>query len=298
MDVGIDEMQKTAHRMGITDLREDNCGPPITLGSCEVKLVDMTYAFATLANNGVMKGRPSSENLPDGFRPLDPVSVLSIQDSHGNVVYQFSKPDEKAVEDPAHAYMVTDILSKDAVEWARLDIGRPAAAKTGTSEDFRDAVVMGYTPDLAVGTWIGNADNTPMAQGTFSSASVGPLWTSFMKQAHDYLKLPPKPFTVPDSIEQIKCAGKQELFVRATPPSKPGACSPKSASPTGTPGPTQGTVTPTPPRATETPGPETPTTTPSPSPKGTPGASTSPSPSGGPIDTPIFTAAPIPQQHQ
>ncbi|HSP55658.1 MAG TPA: hypothetical protein VLS25_08720, partial [Dehalococcoidia bacterium] len=215
---------------------------------------------------------------------------------HGNALYEFSKPDEKQVEDPAHAYMVTDILSKDAIEWSGLGIGRPAAAKTGTSENFRDAVVLGYTPDLAVGAWVGNADNTAMAPGTFSSASVGPLWTSFMKAAHEYLKLPPRPFTIPDSIEQIKCAGTQELFVRKTPPSKPGACSPKSASPTGTPEPTHGTVTPTPARATETPAPQTPTETPGPSPEGTPDGSASPSPSGGPTATPVSTAAPMPQR--
>jgi membrane peptidoglycan carboxypeptidase len=112
MEVGTEKMQKTAHRMGITDLRQEDCGPPITLGACEVKLVDMAYAFATLANNGVMRGRPSSEDLPDGFRELDPVSVLSIQDAAGNVLYQFSAPEERAVEDPAHAYMITDVLSR------------------------------------------------------------------------------------------------------------------------------------------------------------------------------------------
>src|SRR5437867_4461007 len=149
MDVGIDEMRDTAHKLGITDLRQGDCGPTITLGACEVQLVDMTFAFSVLANNGVMKGRPVSEDLPSGYRQLDPVSVLKIQDAEGNVIYQYSTPEQKQVIDPAYAYMITDVLSHEAINWSRLTLDdRPAAVKTGTSEEFRDGVVMGYTPDL------------------------------------------------------------------------------------------------------------------------------------------------------
>ena len=292
MEVGTDEMQKTTHRMGITDLRQEDCGPPVTLGACEVKLVDMTYAFATLANNGVMKGRPSSEDLPDGFRELEPVSVLSIHDGAGNVLYNFAAPEEKAVEDPAHAYMITDILSKDAIKWSRLTIDRPAAAKTGTSEDFRDAVVLGYTPDLSVGVWMGNADNTPMAVGTFSSQSVGPVWARFMKEAHAYLGLPPRPFVVPESIDTVTCAGKQEIFEDGKRPAKPGACAPKPASsPTTTPTPTPaGTQAPT---ATETPLPS-PDATPGLTPRDTGEPTGDPTPTPDPSPTPTPTVAPSP----
>ena len=163
-----------AHRMGITDLRQGNCGPTITLGACEVKLVDQTFAFGVLANNGVMAGRPTSEDLPSGFRELDQVSVLKITDSDGNVLYNFDKPETRQVVDPAYAYMVTDILSNDAITWSRLTIDRPAATKTGTSEDFRDDVVMGYTPDLVTGVWMGNADNSPMADRHVLRAGRGP----------------------------------------------------------------------------------------------------------------------------
>ena len=89
--------------------------------------------------------------------------------------------------------MMTHVLSRDAIDWSRLTLDRPAAAKTGTSEEFRDGVVMGYTPDLSVGVWMGNADNTPMAPGTFSSAGTGPMWRRFMKEAHAFLQLPPRP---------------------------------------------------------------------------------------------------------
>ncbi|TMF12177.1 MAG: hypothetical protein E6I38_03795, partial [Chloroflexi bacterium] len=213
MDAGIDQMRDTAHRLGITDLRQGDCGPTITLGACEVKLIDMTYAFSVLANNGVMKGRPVAEDLPSGYRELDPVSVLKIQDAQGNVIYQYTEPRAKQVIDPAYAYMMTHVLSNQAIDWSRLTLpDRPAAAKTGTSEEFRDGVVMGYTPDLAAGVWMGNADNTPMAPGTFSSAGTGPMWKRFMIEAHAYLQLPPRPFERPDDVATSSCGGHEEVF--------------------------------------------------------------------------------------
>ncbi len=235
MDVGADSMRETAHRLGITDLRGGDCGPTITLGACEVKLVDMAYAFSVLANNGVMKGRPASEDLPSGYRELDPVSVLKIQDAEGHTIYEYTKPEERQVVDPAYAYMITDILSNDAINWSRLTIDRPAAIKTGTSEEYRDNVVMGYTPDLAAGVWMGNADNTAMAEGTFSSSGTGPIWKRFVTEAHDYLQLPPRPFPRPGDVVTGVCAGRDEVFKKDKPVAKNGACSGPS---NGTPGPT------------------------------------------------------------
>jgi membrane peptidoglycan carboxypeptidase len=259
MDVGEDQMRAMAHRMGITDLRQGDCGPTITLGACEVKLVDQTFAYAVLANNGVMKGRPTSEDLPTGYRELDQVSVLQITDVDGNVLYKFEKPEERQIVDQAYAYMVTDILSRDGINWSRLTIDRPAATKTGTSEEFRDAVVMGYTPNLTVGVWMGNADNSKMAEGTFSAQGVGPIWRQFTEAASEYLQLPPDEFAKPDDIVNITCGGRSEVFKKDTPTVKNGACRGPSgqgetASPTpkGPVFPTQASITPTP-DATATP---------------------------------------------
>jgi len=263
MDAGIDEMRDTAHRLGITDLRQGDCGPTITLGACEVKLIDMTYAFSVLANNGVMKGRPVSEDLPSGYRELDPVSVLKIQDAQGNVIYQYAEPKSKQVIDPAYAYMMTHVLSHQAIDWSRLTLpDRPAAAKTGTSEEFRDGVVMGYTPDLAAGVWMGNADNTPMAPGTFSSAGTGPMWKRFMIEAHAYLQLPPRPFDKPDDVVTTSCDGHEEVFKVDQPAVKPGACKSPARQPSGP-------TAPPAPRAPVFP-PKTPEPTPSPPPPPTP----------------------------
>jgi membrane peptidoglycan carboxypeptidase len=224
MEVGMDDMRETSHRLGITDLRQGDCGPTITLGACEVQLIDHTFAFAAIANNGMMKGRPTSEDLPAGFRELDPVTVLKIQDDRGNVLYAFEKPEERRVADPAASYMITDVLSKEAISWSRLTLDRPAAMKTGTSEDFRDGVVMGYTPDLVAGVWMGNSDNTPMAPGAFSSAGTGPMWRQFMREAHAYYQLPPRPFEVPPEIVKSACGGREEVFKVDQTPTKPGTC--------------------------------------------------------------------------
>jgi len=310
MDVGIDKMQEMAHRLGVTDLRQDDCGPTITLGACEVKLVDMTYAFATLANNGVMRGRPSGEDLPEGFRQLDPVSVLKIEDAEGNLIYQYGTPAQRLAIDGAYSYMLTDILSRDATKWSGLGLDRPAAVKTGTSEDFRDNVVLGYTPDLAAGVWMGNTDNTPMAQGTFSSAGTGPIWQEFMTQAHHYLNLPPKGFEKPANVVTVKCGGRDEPFESGKQPSRPGACSAPRGPGGPTSNPTEGpTEEPTAaPTQTATPGP-TAAGTPAPSagasktpkptssgpatPSGTP-EPTAPLPSATPEPTPVVTDTPVP----
>ncbi len=270
MDVGEDRMRELAHRMGITDLRQGDCGPTITLGACEVKLVDQTYAYSVLANNGAMRGRPTSEDLPSGFRELDQVSVLKITDASGATLYEFTAPEEKQVVDPAHAYMVTDILSHEAISWSRLTIDRPAAIKTGTSEEFRDGVVMGYTPELAVGTWMGNADNSPMAPGTFSSVGVGPIWKRFMVEASQYLKLPKTDFKAPKDIVLLTCGGRKEVFRKDTPTAKNGACRGPAGSGGETASPTpKGPVFPVK-SATPTPTPTpVPTETPVPSPTAT-----------------------------
>jgi membrane peptidoglycan carboxypeptidase len=212
-----------------------------------------------------MKGRPVSEDLPSGYRELDPVSVLKITDARGNPIYQYAEPQAKQVIDPAYAYMMTHVLSREAIEWSRLTLDRPAAAKTGTSEEFRDGVVMGYTPDLAAGVWMGNADNTPMAPGTFSSAGTGPMWRRFMNEAHAYLQLPPRPFEKPANVVTVSCGGREEIFKVDQAPSKPGACKApaRPGGPTPPPTPRPPVFPPRPPDPTAT---ATPEATPAPAP--------------------------------
>ncbi len=299
MDVGGGNMRETSHRLGVTDLREENCGPTITLGSCGVKLLDMTYAYSAIANNGTMKGNPTIENLPGGFRELDPISVVEIKDASGDTLYQQENEEEQVV-DPAYAYMITHILSNQAISWSGLRIDRPAATKSGTSEEFKDSLVIGYTPDITVGVWMGNADGTAMERETFSSVGAGPMWRTFMQEAVEYLGVSSKQFQVPSNIEVANCAGVEEVFVRGQQPTQPGTCRAPSASsptpsatPSGSPTPSP-SVTPTPSQtASPTPSPTT-TATPTQSPTAVPSSTASPTPTATATPTPIASGTPLP----
>jgi membrane peptidoglycan carboxypeptidase len=263
--MGVKNVVDTAHKMGITSLSDpDRFGPALTLGGGEVKLLDHTYAYSVFANNGLMVGAPSVEDLPSGYRQLDPVAILTVQNSLGTVLYQYTGADSLQVVPAPYAYLITDILSKSAIQWSGLTISRPAAAKTGTSEKFRDAVVMGYSPDRAVGVWMGNADNTPMAEGTFSFAGSGPTWKSIMEAAHEGLEV--HDFVAPEGAYFAPCAGRSEVFVEGTKctyaPPEPSP----TPTPSGTPQPTRTGIPATP----TAPAIGTPTPTPAVTPASTP----------------------------
>lgn len=263
--VGVERVVDTAHKMGITSLNDPGrYGPALTLGGGEVKLLDHTYAYSVFANNGLMVGMPSVEDLPSGYRQLDPAAILRVENALGTVLYEYTGADSLQVVPAPYAYLITDILSKSAIQWSGLPISRPAAAKTGTSEGFRDALVMGYTPDRAVGVWMGNADNTPMAEGTFSFVGSGPIWKQIMETAHEGVEV--HDFVVPAGVYFSPCAGRSEVFVEGTKctyvPPKPSP----TPTPTGTPHP-RPTGTPATPRATPTATPAvTPVSTPTPEP--------------------------------
>ena len=279
LSVGVETVVDVAHKMGITSLSEPGrYGPALTLGGGEVKLLDHTYAYSVFANNGLMVGMPTVEDLPAGYRQLDPVAILKVENALGTVLYEYTGADSLQVVPAPYAYLLTDILSKSGIQWSQLTISRPAAAKTGTSEEFRDSLVMGYTPDRAVGVWMGNADNTPMAEGTFSFAGAGPMWKQIMEAAHEGIE--PHDFVVPKGVYFAPCAGRLEVFVEGTgctyvapkPNPTPAASPTAAASPT--------------PASGGTPGPR-PTSTPA-----TPGAA----PPATPVVTPASTPHPEPSQ--
>jgi membrane peptidoglycan carboxypeptidase len=185
--VGVDNMVATAKAMGITSLDRE-LGPATTLGGVDVKLYDMVYGYSTFANNGVMAGTKSHAGLPEGNRALDPILVLKATNKRGDTLIDNTTPEYQYVIDPEYAYMITDVLSSDAnrsVTYGRgsnLNIpGHRVAAKTGTSEPYEtsrligDTWTFGYTPDVAVGVWVGNSDNTPMVN-IFSTTIAGRTW--------------------------------------------------------------------------------------------------------------------------
>ncbi|MEA4812906.1 MAG: transglycosylase domain-containing protein [Anaerolineaceae bacterium] len=196
--VGDDGFIKLAQRFGIHSLTRPDYGLSLTLGGGEVSLLEMTGAYSVLANEG---------------KRVAPVAVTKVVDYTGAVIYEYIPPAGEQVVRPAHAYLISDILS-DAVarSWmfgnnSVLNLPFPSAVKTGTTNDFRDNWTLGYTPDLVVGVWIGNADYSPMEHTTGVSGAA-PVWAQLMVDGIGrYKGGVPSPFVrPPDVVEKIVCS--------------------------------------------------------------------------------------------
>ncbi len=212
-----------AERLGITTLTRPDYGLALSLGGGDVSLLEMTGAFSVMANEGVR---------------IPPVAITKILDHNGELVYEYTPPQGEQVLRPEHAFLISSILSDNAARtWmfgpnSYLHLPFPAAAKTGTSNDFRDNWTMGYTPALAVGVWVGNADYTPMNHTTGLSGAA-PIWSEFMQAAVPQIKSDaPSDFQPPEGIiTEVICSisgtipsnscksGKQsEFFAEDQPP--------------------------------------------------------------------------------
>jgi penicillin-binding protein 1C len=211
-----------AKRMGITTLTRSDYGLALTLGGGEVTLLELTSAFSTYANNGVRYA---------------PYAISKIEDYQGNVIYQAPQPTGSQVIRADHSYLITSILSDNTARTPMfgansvLKLPFPSAVKTGTTNDSRDNWTVGYTPDLAVGVWVGNADNSAM-QGTSGITGAAPIWSTFMQQAVPYLtNNAPRDFTRPADVEDhIICTlsgtdpsshcpdQRTEVFAKGQPP--------------------------------------------------------------------------------
>jgi 1A family penicillin-binding protein len=173
---GIEDTIKTAHDMGITTpIDPEQTGLSLTLGSREVKLIDMTSAYGVLANMGVR---------------VAPTFVQRVEDPRGKVIWEHKGYEQKQVIDKAVAWLMTDILkdmtdpAKDFIFGSWTNIGRVAALKTGTTDNLKDVYSVGYVPQLVTGVWMGNNNGDPMSSRDFSSAmGPGQLWRDYMKEA-------------------------------------------------------------------------------------------------------------------
>ena len=202
--IGIDAFLEQSRRHGISTLGPGSqYGLALTLGGGEVTLLELTSAYAPFVDAG---------------RPLLPLAISRIEDADGQLLFDagldgpvynpqhFSLPtvgETETVLDPRTAYLITSILSDNDARArtfgfsSALRIDRPAAAKTGTTTDWRDNWTIGYTPDLLTGVWVGNADNTPM-YGATGVDGAAPIWHDFMLAAHR--NLPPRSFVRPDGL--------------------------------------------------------------------------------------------------
>ena len=173
---GIDNAIGAAEKLGITTIdKNTNYGLPLALGSAEIPLTEMTNAYAAFANQG------------DQYEQS---SISQIKNKYDQAIFTQDKRSTKAISTEG-AYLISNVLSdnqtRSSVFGSSLNVtgtdGRTktAAVKTGTTDDSRDAWTIGYTPDIAVGVWVGNNNNEVMANG--GAGMAGPIWRNMMGQA-------------------------------------------------------------------------------------------------------------------
>ena len=222
--VGINKLVGLLNNAGVSTLAQNSrVDLAITLGGGEVRLLDLTSAYGIFANGG---------------NRVEPVFLLKVTDHSGHTLYQWQPTAQTTrVIDERVAFLITDILSDDTAripgfgEHSALNIGRPAAAKTGTTTDFRDNWIVGYTPNLVVGVWAGNADNHPMVDVTGVSGAA-PLWNAFLRAV--LVGQPELSFTPPAGmVRRDVCAAsgllptpncpltRSEWFIEGTEPTQP-----------------------------------------------------------------------------
>ncbi|MBI2100656.1 MAG: PBP1A family penicillin-binding protein [Candidatus Vogelbacteria bacterium] len=184
---GLADSLETARQMGISGLSDPNrYGLTLVLGGGEVSLLELTSAYGVFANDGIRN---------------PPVKILKVADRQGQIIEQFVSDSRRALAANT-ARLISEILSDDE---ARAPIfgpnsllnfpGRAVAVKTGTTNDYRDAWIVGYSPNLVAGAWVGNNDNTPMEKKV-AGLIVAPLWRRFFASALD--RLPNEKFIAPE----------------------------------------------------------------------------------------------------
>ena len=216
-DIGLEKLIDTAAKMGISSWQQDpeRYGLSLTLGGGEVTLLELTGAYSVFANGGYY---------------VQPAAILKVEDSQGRLLFELAQVSPEPVLDSRVAFLISDILDDDAARWPAmgrnnpLDLPFPAAAKTGTTNDFRDNWTIGYTPGLAVGVWTGNADNSEMINISGLSGAA-PLWSDYMQAVYSDYDLkgvlgsetaqPATEFVPPEGMEQKNICELTELTVGA-----------------------------------------------------------------------------------
>lgn len=187
--VGVSRVVSLAEDLGLTSLpATQDYNLALALGAGEVSLLELTNAYAVFADQGQ-------------FLPTQ--TILSITDKQGQAV-ALPRHEKKQVVSSATAFLISSILSDNnaraEIFGRSLTINRPAAVKTGTSQNYRDAWTVGYTPELTIGVWIGNNDNAPMVAAA-GALGAAPVWKQLMDS---YLKnFLPVAFETPPTIQQI-----------------------------------------------------------------------------------------------
>ncbi len=194
-DIGIDYIKDYAQKMGIPFPLQNDLS--MALGSSSVSLYELTKAYAIFANQGNV------------FRPI---FIKKILDKDGNLLeenlplfYPKEPLNEERILSPQTAYIMTNLLEgvvQNGTGWRAKALGRPVAAKTGTTDQFLDTWFIGYTPEFVTGVWVGFDEERSLGENETGSRAASPIWVTFMSKI---LKDKPiKDFLIPEGIEFMK----------------------------------------------------------------------------------------------
>jgi penicillin-binding protein 1A len=203
-EVGVSEVIRVMRGLGITSKLPQAIS--LSLGTADLGLSEVAYAMAS---------------FPAGGTLVQPRSILRIVDAEGRSLEDHTRPAGAPVQrlSPETAYVVTDMM-KGVIESGTgkraLALGRPAAGKTGTSTNFRDAWFIGFTADLLCGVWVGRDDFKPMGHDVTGGQVSVPIWLDFMRAAHE--GLPIRDFPVPAGVVFARANADNG---RPAPPSDP-----------------------------------------------------------------------------
>lgn len=204
--VGLPKALVLAEKMGYTTFTDPNrYGLSLVLGGGEVQLSEHTNAFAVFAREGI-------------YKPASP--ILKVEDASGKILEEFEEQNRERVLSINSSRMINNILSDNQARSFifgasnYLTLNRPVAAKTGTTNNNKDAWAIGYTPNLVTGVWVGNNDNTEMKAGADGSVVAAPIWRNYMQRA--VVSYPVKDFIQPEYQNSSKPMLGGQLAVETT----------------------------------------------------------------------------------
>jgi penicillin-binding protein 1A len=192
-DIGIDNVIDYAHRMGVTEELSPDLS--LALGTAVVSPIDMASGYSTIADGGIYTA---------------PTGIRYVEDKYGSIIYDARFPQRRVAMAAGTAYIMTTMMEGVIAEgtgYPNADIGRPAAGKTGTTSDFRDAWFVGFTPQLTAAVWVGNDDYSRMYE-SYGGNVPARIWSRFMRGALAGVK--PVDFGSPPPDVQIVrvCSGE------------------------------------------------------------------------------------------
>lgn len=207
--VGMRKVLNLASSLGITtldDSKDNNLAAALGGLTNGVKPIDMAVAYGTLANGGVK---------------VKPVAITKIVDRNGQVVEENSTEEQRVV-DPKYAYVITNMLESvmSGGTGGGASIGRPAAGKTGTTDESKDAWFVGYTPDLVAAVWMGDDYGIETLDGITGGTVPAVIWRDFMSQALNAMEIPASDFTVPPGAASIANQGYAPVAPKVDPKAK------------------------------------------------------------------------------